>query len=166
MNFGFTEEQELFRKTVRQFSEREVRPQYADRERPDYDLPAFLQRMAELGLLGLRAPVEDGGVRRKGGEPITRREPALPDRLAEQRGLPLAANSDEDILRIGQGGNEKYAFRVAGHGRIMRFEQVAQGERSESRCRLLGGHPVIIRCLHRLPGRGPTPRPRVEHAWV
>ncbi|MBI3105492.1 MAG: acyl-CoA dehydrogenase family protein [Candidatus Rokubacteria bacterium] len=62
MDFGFTDEQELFRKTVRQFSEREVRPQYADRERPDYDLPAFLQRMAELGLLGLRAPVEYGGV--------------------------------------------------------------------------------------------------------
>ncbi|MBI3105701.1 MAG: acyl-CoA dehydrogenase family protein, partial [Candidatus Rokubacteria bacterium] len=48
MDFSFTDEQELFRKTVRQFSEREVRPQYADRERPDYDLPAFLQRMAEL----------------------------------------------------------------------------------------------------------------------
>ena len=62
MNFGFTDEQELFRKTVRQFSDREVRPHYAERENMDYDLRAFLQRMAELGLLGLRVPVEYGGV--------------------------------------------------------------------------------------------------------
>jgi len=62
MEFGFTEEQELFRKTVRHFTEREVRPHYAERERPDYDLPSFLHKMAELDLLGLRAPAEYGGV--------------------------------------------------------------------------------------------------------
>src|SRR3972149_5744241 len=62
MDFSFTEEQELFRQTVRQFSEREVRPHYAERERMDYDLPSFLQRMAQLDLLGLRVPVEYGGV--------------------------------------------------------------------------------------------------------
>lgn len=62
MDFSFTEEQELFRQTVRQFSEREVRPHYAERERMDYDLPSFLQKMAQLDLLGLRVPVEYGGV--------------------------------------------------------------------------------------------------------
>ena len=62
MNFRFTDEQDLFRKTVRQFSEREVRPHYAERERTDYDLASFLQRMAQLDLLGLRAPVAYGGV--------------------------------------------------------------------------------------------------------
>jgi cyclohexanecarboxyl-CoA dehydrogenase len=62
MDFGFSEEQELFRKTVRQFTEREVRPHYAERERADYDLRSFLQKMAQLDLLGLRVPAEYGGV--------------------------------------------------------------------------------------------------------
>lgn len=61
MDFGFSEEQELFRKTVRRFAERDLLPHYAERERLDYDLPALLRKMARLDLLGLRAPIEFGG---------------------------------------------------------------------------------------------------------
>ena len=61
MDFAFSEEEELFRKTVRQFAERELRPKYAERERADYSTYDLLQKMAQLDLLGLRVPVEYGG---------------------------------------------------------------------------------------------------------
>ena len=61
MEFGFTAEEELFRKTVRQFAERELRPKYAERERRDYPIADLLQKMAQLDLLGLRVPVAYGG---------------------------------------------------------------------------------------------------------
>lgn len=61
MDFALTEEQELFRKTVRQFAERELLPRYAERERPDYSILELRRKMAALGLPGLRAPAEYGG---------------------------------------------------------------------------------------------------------
>jgi cyclohexanecarboxyl-CoA dehydrogenase len=61
MDFAFTEEEEMFRRTVRQFAERELLPGYAERERPDFPVHDVLNRLAELDLLGLRVPVEYGG---------------------------------------------------------------------------------------------------------
>ena len=61
MHFGFSDEEELFRKTVRQFAERELRPKYAERERRDYPIADLLRQMAQLDLLGLRVPAAYGG---------------------------------------------------------------------------------------------------------
>ena len=68
MNFGLTDEQELIRRTVRDFAESRVAPvaEELDREaRFPYELVAEL---AELGLMGLPIPEEYGGA---GGDTVS-----------------------------------------------------------------------------------------------
>ena len=62
MDFAFTPEQEELARTVRMFAMRELAPRSRDWDR-SAELPRDAwRRMAELGLLGLRIPVEYGGV--------------------------------------------------------------------------------------------------------
>lgn len=62
MDFSFTEEQELFRKAVRDFVEREVRPVARELdERGEFPLVLF-KRCGELGYFGLRYPEVVGGL--------------------------------------------------------------------------------------------------------
>jgi alkylation response protein AidB-like acyl-CoA dehydrogenase len=56
-----TEEEELFRDTVRDFAEREVRPRVAAMERACAIDPALLQQCFELGLMGIEIPEPHGG---------------------------------------------------------------------------------------------------------
>lgn len=61
MNFQLTEEQELLRKTVREFAETVVAPKAAEMdEKEDYDWSLW-DKMAELGLTGVPFPEEYGG---------------------------------------------------------------------------------------------------------
>lgn len=62
MDFSFSAEDGLFAGTVRQFALRELRPAYAERERPDYPISELLAAMAKLDLLGLRVPAAYGGI--------------------------------------------------------------------------------------------------------
>ncbi|MCU0496350.1 MAG: acyl-CoA dehydrogenase family protein [Anaerolineae bacterium] len=61
MDFALTEEQLQVRKTVRDFAQKEVIPVIADWDRKQQMNPAFLPRMAELGILGISIPVRYGG---------------------------------------------------------------------------------------------------------
>ncbi len=62
MDFSFTEEQELFRKSVRDFVEKEVRPIARELdERGEFPLVLF-RRCGELGYFGLRYPEAVGGL--------------------------------------------------------------------------------------------------------
>ncbi len=62
MDFSFTEEQELFRKAVHDFVEREVRPVARELdERGEFPLVLF-KRCGELGYFGLRYPEVVGGL--------------------------------------------------------------------------------------------------------
>src|SRR5437879_1185810 len=56
-----SEEEELFRDTVRDFAEREVRPRVAAMERASAVDPALLAKCFELGLLGRHNPASRGG---------------------------------------------------------------------------------------------------------
>src|SRR5690242_14700926 len=56
MDFGFTAEQQLLQSTLRDFSQRELEPDYLTRDR-DADLPRELIR--KLGALGVLAPMVD-----------------------------------------------------------------------------------------------------------
>lgn len=61
MDFKLTEEQELIRKTVRDFAENEVAPKAADMdEKEEYDWELW-DKMAEIGLTGIPYPEEYGG---------------------------------------------------------------------------------------------------------
>jgi len=56
-----TEEEELFRDTVRDFAEREVRPRVAAMERASAVDPALLAKCFELGFMGIDIPESHGG---------------------------------------------------------------------------------------------------------
>ena len=59
--FGFTEEQEMFRESVRKFAQKELAPGADERAR-GHDLPRkFMYRLREIGLLGICVPEEYGG---------------------------------------------------------------------------------------------------------
>ncbi|RKQ31364.1 acyl-CoA dehydrogenase family protein [Oceanobacillus halophilus] len=61
MNFEFTEEQVLLRKTVRDFVDKEIMPYIGDWDREGKFDPNIYNRLAELGLMGVCIPEEYGG---------------------------------------------------------------------------------------------------------
>ncbi|MBY0097443.1 acyl-CoA dehydrogenase [Mesobacillus maritimus] len=60
MNLRFTEEQEMMRKMVRDFAEKEVAP-FVERMEAGEFPTSILQKMGELGLMGIPIPEEYGG---------------------------------------------------------------------------------------------------------
>jgi cyclohexanecarboxyl-CoA dehydrogenase len=62
IDFSFTEEQELLRRTVEKFAREELAPKYAERDRNSLFPAEQVKQMAGLGLLGLNIPNEYGGV--------------------------------------------------------------------------------------------------------
>ena len=61
MNFDFSEEQELFRRTVREFAKREIAPKIRNYERKGEFPWDLYRKMGSAGLLGLRFPKQFGG---------------------------------------------------------------------------------------------------------
>ncbi len=61
MDFSLNEEQQQARKMVRDFAAKEVIPVIGEWDRKQEMNPAFLPRMAELGILGINIPVRYGG---------------------------------------------------------------------------------------------------------
>ena len=61
MDFLLTDEQRHARKMVRDFAQKEVIPVVGEWDRKQTMNPAFLPRMAELGILGISIPVRYGG---------------------------------------------------------------------------------------------------------
>ncbi len=62
MDFDLTKEQKMIRDEVRHFARNEIAPQAAELERTgDYPY-AIMEKMAELGLMGLPFPEEYGGM--------------------------------------------------------------------------------------------------------
>jgi cyclohexanecarboxyl-CoA dehydrogenase len=61
LDFNFTDEQELFRRTVREFAQKEVAPKIRECERKGQFPWEIYRKMGKAGLLGLRLPREYGG---------------------------------------------------------------------------------------------------------
>lgn len=61
MNFSFTEEQEMLRKTVRGFVDKEIMPNISEWDRAGKSDPAIYTKLAELGLMGVCVPEQYGG---------------------------------------------------------------------------------------------------------
>lgn len=61
MEFGFSEDQELLRKTVREFAEAEIAPRVMDYDEKQEFPDGVLKKAGELGLLGIIFPEKYGG---------------------------------------------------------------------------------------------------------
>lgn len=61
MNLYFSEEQEMMRKMVRDFAQKEVQPEIERMEREDRFPEEIIQKMGELGLMGIPVAEEYGG---------------------------------------------------------------------------------------------------------
>lgn len=61
MNFDLTNEQQMIKKTIREFAEQEVAPGALERDRTKEFPKEVFNKMAELGLMGLPFPEEYGG---------------------------------------------------------------------------------------------------------
>lgn len=62
MDFNFTEEQEIFRRTLQEFVEKRVKPIANTVEKSDSLPQEIFKELADLGCFGLRYPEEYGGV--------------------------------------------------------------------------------------------------------
>jgi glutaryl-CoA dehydrogenase (non-decarboxylating) len=61
MDFSYSDEQELLRKTVRQFVDKEILPYIREWDEKQYFEPRILKRLAEIGLMGVCIPEQYGG---------------------------------------------------------------------------------------------------------
>ncbi len=61
MNFEFSEEQKMLRKTVRDFTDKEIMPYIAEWDREGKFDSSIIEKIAKLGLMGVCIPEEYGG---------------------------------------------------------------------------------------------------------
>src|SRR5690606_15953027 len=62
MDFGFTQDQEMLRDSVRKFAEAELLPHYQHWDRSgEFPSKEFMNKIVDMGLLRLRLPEEYGG---------------------------------------------------------------------------------------------------------
>ncbi|MBO0959470.1 acyl-CoA dehydrogenase [Neobacillus sp. MM2021_6] len=61
MNFDLTSEQEMIRRTLRQFSDEEVAPSVLERDRTNQFPVEIFKKLADMGIMGLPFPEEYGG---------------------------------------------------------------------------------------------------------
>ena len=61
MSYLLTEDQELFRRTVREFAEREIAPVAAEHDEAERYPAENVRKMGDLGLMGLTVPEQYGG---------------------------------------------------------------------------------------------------------
>jgi alkylation response protein AidB-like acyl-CoA dehydrogenase len=62
MDFDLTDEQRMFRDTLREFVEKEIVPVASEWEREDRYPTEIVETMKELGLFGITIPEEYGGL--------------------------------------------------------------------------------------------------------
>ncbi len=105
MDFGLTEEQELFRKTVRDFAEAEIAPRAAELDEKGEFPYDIVSKMAELGLLGLPIPEEYGGC---GADMVTYCIGIEEiSRVSASLGITMAAHTSLGCMPIYLFGNEE-----------------------------------------------------------
>ena len=61
MDFQLTEQQKLFKKTVREFAEKEIKPLASKIDREEYFPWEMYKKMGKLGLMGMTVPKKYGG---------------------------------------------------------------------------------------------------------
>jgi alkylation response protein AidB-like acyl-CoA dehydrogenase len=93
MDFRPTEEQQLLRRTVREFAETEIRPHVREWDRDQHFPIELMPKLAALGLLGIQMPEQYGGAAMSAidycicMEEIARVDPAVSLSVAAHNGL-------------------------------------------------------------------------------
>src|ERR1044071_2211657 len=93
MDFRPTDEQQLLRRTVREFAETEIRPHVREWDEVQHFPSELVPKMAALGLMGIQYPEQYGGAAMSGIEycicleEIARVDPAVALSLAAHNGL-------------------------------------------------------------------------------
>ena len=96
MNFSLTEEQQLLRKSVREFAESELRPHVMEWDEAQHFPKELLPKLAELGLMGIQFPEQYGGAGMSAVdyciciEELARIDPSLSLSVAAHNGLGAA----------------------------------------------------------------------------
>src|SRR5437763_2025124 len=93
MDFRFTEDQELLRRSVREFAETEIRPHVREWDEQQHFPTELVPKLAALGLMGIQFPEQYGGAAMSAIdyciclEEIARVDPAVALSLAAHNGL-------------------------------------------------------------------------------
>src|SRR5438046_5973420 len=96
MDFRPTEEQELLRRTVREFAETEIRPHVREWDEEQKFSADLMPKLASLGLLGIQYPEQYGGAGMSAIdyciciEELARVDPAISLSVAAHNGLSAA----------------------------------------------------------------------------
>src|SRR3989442_3195661 len=96
MDFRFTEEQELLRRSVREFAETEIRPHVREWDQDQHFPSELMPKLASVGLLGIQFPEQYGGAAMSGIdyciciEELARVDPAVALSVAAHNGLCAA----------------------------------------------------------------------------
>ena len=109
MNFCLSEEQQLLKRSVREFAESEIRPHVREWDEQQHFPHELLPRLAELGLMGIQFPGEYGGAAMSAVdyciciEELARVDPSISLSVAAHNGLGAAHiamfGSDEQKAR-------------------------------------------------------------------
>jgi alkylation response protein AidB-like acyl-CoA dehydrogenase len=118
MDFRLTQEQELLRRTVREFAETEVRPHVREWDREQHFPTELIPALASLGLMGIQFPEEYGGAGMSAIdyclciEELSRVDPAVALSVAAHNGLCAA-----HLFRFGSdaAGMRTTAAQADGH---------------------------------------------------
>src|SRR5215510_13875955 len=96
MNFEFTSDQELLRRSIREFAETELRPHVREWDEAQEFPRGLLPKLAELGLMGIQFPEEFGGAAMSAVdyciciEELARVDPSVALSVAAHNGLGAA----------------------------------------------------------------------------
>src|SRR5712691_9961269 len=96
MDFDFTPDQELLRRSVREFAESELRPHVREWDEAQQFPRSLLSKLAELGLMGIQFPEEFGGAAMSSVdyciciEELARVDPSVSLTVAAHNGLGAA----------------------------------------------------------------------------
>src|SRR5216117_2053498 len=96
MDFPFTEDQELLRRSVREFAETEIRPHVREWDEAQHFPSELVPKLASLGLLGIQFPDAYGGAAMSGIdyciciEELARVDPGVALSVAAHNGLCAA----------------------------------------------------------------------------
>ncbi len=120
MNLQFTAEQDLLRRTVREFAETEIRPHVAAWDEAQAFPADLVTKLAALGLMGIEVPEADGGAGLSAIdyciciEELARVDPSIALSVAAHNGLAVG-----HLARFGSADQRRRYLRPLADGRML-----------------------------------------------